>query len=330
MDLGPLGARVLGAAASARLQGRSAPFALTLSIAGGIALAESAGPDRSPPRVGRRSVGRARPDGAARISRHGEPLQTAGDFAGVTSAEGGRPRIQSMPAKPRPPCRSDTLSFCRRRLADRTAPRRPRHEIARRNSRTPGPRLSTMTRLSPATGRTGPLAAPAGSDPLRQRTELACRAAPRPRQVTSQESPLDLPRPPPSCAGTLPCLTKSRRQAEPAAPSGRAGPRSTTKSGHTCSAASPGEVAPTPSTPFTPLASRPWKTAPAGPARIPMFSKRRLRPTASLRLSRRTRRSRRASSPTAPSWNVFLRPHVFGGTELPVRRPRLRQPARAS
>ena len=83
------------------------------------------------------------------------------------------------------------------------------------------------------------MAAPAGSDPLRQRTELACRAAPRPRQVTSQESPLDVPRPPPSCAGTLPCLTKSRRQAEPAAPSGRAGPRPTTKSGHTCSAASP-------------------------------------------------------------------------------------------
>ena len=61
MDLGPLGARVPGAAASARLQGRFDPFALTLSIAEifvGAAALLTAGPE-----------GRAWPRGRAAAPR---------------------------------------------------------------------------------------------------------------------------------------------------------------------------------------------------------------------------------------------------------------------
>jgi len=98
MDLGPLGARVLGAAASARLQGRSDPFALTLSIAEifvGAAAPPAAGPE-----------GRARPSGRTTAPRRAArdvlwAAPAASCHAGASLAGQRDPAFRSSPRAPR-------------------------------------------------------------------------------------------------------------------------------------------------------------------------------------------------------------------------------------
>jgi len=112
----------------------------------------------------------------------------------------------------------------------------------------------------------------------------------------------------------------------PRRPHRRAAPgRYRPKSGPTCSAASPGEGAPTPSTPYTPSASRLWETAPTAPLRFARSSvvgpiRRRSFACPAVRVDPGALPCR-SRCPGTSSFGPASR-----GSELPVRRSRRRQP----
>ena len=202
-------------------------------------------------------AGKARPEGSQLLpprALHRRALYWHGDARPAAA-----PQVRALARRrvePRPAARADWTSCCslpgaglpprRTELASRAAlvqPRRSRRHsrrprVSRRASREPTRRLHRLSLIRP------PRLRPAGD---------FAGVTSRPAEAAAKLHPDN------------PYLIKSRRQAAPAAPPSRAGPRAATRPGLTRCAATPARPRRVRTRPATPPTSRPWHTAPAGP-----------------------------------------------------------------